>query len=313
MAEKWQRWMPFHIDKFRGSPEVQAMHPAARLGYIYLLASSWQTDDCTVSSDPLDLATESGLGDEMWAIYGPRIVRKFELHEGRLRNCVLYCEWLEAKTTYEGRRERAKRIQETKRTPHRDDIVTTSKRYADTVTDTETLTLTKKQKQKHPQAAFDLPDWVDRKAWDGFEALRKRGGKRTALDDSSRALCVRKLESLRRAGHDPTEVLNQSVMNGYQGLFEVKGGSNGSGQQNGVTQRVDAATQRQGVSRDAISEAGRRRYGGATVAVDDPGASVQTQPDLTPRNAGYVPAGVGGNVQRVRDGTFKGRTLEGTP
>jgi hypothetical protein len=94
--------MPFHIDKFRGSPEVQAMHPAGRLGYLYLLASSWQTDDCTVSADPFDLATESGLGDELWALYGPRILRKFSAVEAeRLRNQVLFVEWSETKRVWE--------------------------------------------------------------------------------------------------------------------------------------------------------------------------------------------------------------------
>ena len=94
--------MPFHIDKFRGSPDVQAMHPAARWGYISVLASMWQSDDCTVLNDPLDLATKSGLGDELWALYSPRIMRKFEpIDGGRLRNSVLHCEWLEAKRKFE--------------------------------------------------------------------------------------------------------------------------------------------------------------------------------------------------------------------
>lgn len=105
MAERWQQWMPFHIDKFRGSPEVQAMHPAARIGYIYLLASAWQTEDCTVSADPIDLATESGLGDEMWAMYGPRILRKFEMHDGRLRNTVLFTEWNDSRERFVTNRE----------------------------------------------------------------------------------------------------------------------------------------------------------------------------------------------------------------
>lgn len=102
MAERWQQWMPFHIDKFRGSPEVQAMHPAGRMGYLYLLASAWQTDDCTISADPMDLATESGLGDEFWALYGPRILRKFDAVDGgRLRNTVVFEEWSETKRVWE--------------------------------------------------------------------------------------------------------------------------------------------------------------------------------------------------------------------
>ena len=104
MAERWQQWMPFHIDRFRGSPEVQAMDPAARCGYLYLLATAWQTEDCTLSADPIDLATASGLGDKVWEEHGPRILRKFTVIHGRLRNEVLFAEWLEAKTIFEKRR-----------------------------------------------------------------------------------------------------------------------------------------------------------------------------------------------------------------
>lgn len=100
--ERWQQWMPFHINRFRGSQEVQAMSPAARMGYLYLLASAWQTNDCTVSADPMDLATESGLGDELWAIHGPRILRNFtRVESGRLQNGVLFREWEEARSKYE--------------------------------------------------------------------------------------------------------------------------------------------------------------------------------------------------------------------
>ena len=77
------------------------MHPAARSGFLYLLASAWQTDDCTISSDPIDLATESGLGDELWAVYGTRILRKFVPVGDRFQNPVQVEEWNSAKRTFE--------------------------------------------------------------------------------------------------------------------------------------------------------------------------------------------------------------------
>ena len=49
----------------REDSAVQAMHPVARIGYWYLLSDAWQTDDCTIPSDPIDLADKSGLGDEL--------------------------------------------------------------------------------------------------------------------------------------------------------------------------------------------------------------------------------------------------------
>lgn len=145
MAERWQQWMPFHIDRFRGSPDVQAMHPSARAGFLYLLCSAWQTGDCSLSRDPLDLAVASGLGDELWGIHGPRILRKFTVADGRLRNEVLEKEWADAKRIFESRQEAARKTTQT-RSPHGHrtptDSVTdaTPLRSADTITETLTRT-----------------------------------------------------------------------------------------------------------------------------------------------------------------------------
>ena len=78
------------------------MERTCRWGYWMLLCRAWQSEDCTVSADPLDLAQDSDLGDDLWAQYGPRILRKFEvLENGRLRNAVLFDEWKTAKSKFE--------------------------------------------------------------------------------------------------------------------------------------------------------------------------------------------------------------------
>ena len=144
MPSRWQQWMPFRIDAFKGSPAVQAMHPAARIGYLYLLVCSWQTEDCTLSCDPLELAEQSGLGDELWAVHGQRILRKFEWTDeshSRLRNNVLFDEWKEAKRVFDARRQAADRTNSS-RSPHghRDGEVSAPSRSADTHTRTGTGT-----------------------------------------------------------------------------------------------------------------------------------------------------------------------------
>lgn len=147
MTERWQQWMPFHIDRFRGSPDVQAMHPIAKLGYIMLLASAWQTPDCAVADDPVELSIASSLGDDLWVTHGPRILRKFTAVDGRLRNEVLFREWSEAKRIYESRSLAAKRTNVVRmsngdRAPT--DTVTERRpsRLADTITGTGTETET---------------------------------------------------------------------------------------------------------------------------------------------------------------------------
>jgi len=81
------------------------MHPAARSGYLYLLAYAWQTEDCTIPSDPLELAEISELGDDLWQTYGPRILKKFVAAEatGKLQNESLLEKWLEAKRVFDAR------------------------------------------------------------------------------------------------------------------------------------------------------------------------------------------------------------------
>jgi hypothetical protein len=91
---------------------------------------------------------------------------------------------------------------------------------ADSETDTE-----KEESPSHPPKGangFALPDWIPSEDWDSFIEMRRKIGKR--LTDAGKPLAVKKLAKLRDEGNDPGEVLRQSVLGSWQGLFEVKGG-----------------------------------------------------------------------------------------
>lgn len=168
MPAKWQLWFPFRIDAFRGSPSVQAMPPAARIGYLYLLSSCWQSEDCTISASPFDLAEESGLGDELWTLHGPRILRKFDpVSESRLTNISLQRDWNEAKRIFEARNSAAQRTN-TERWASGKPSVTDSvtdrvpSRSAYTRTGTGTGTEVQKPSAKgKPSPDTSLQDFVD--------------------------------------------------------------------------------------------------------------------------------------------------------
>lgn len=133
------------------------MHPCARIGYLYLLACAWQTDDCTLSCDPIELAEQSGLGDELWAVHSSRILRKFEWSDeshSRLQNDVLFDEWKEAKRVFDARRQAADRTNAV-RSPHghRDGEIGAPSRSADTQTRTDTGTETVEQKPSRAKPA----------------------------------------------------------------------------------------------------------------------------------------------------------------
>jgi uncharacterized protein YdaU (DUF1376 family) len=147
VAERWQQWMPFHIDRFRGSLHVQGMPGCARAGYLYLLASAWQSEDCSLPEDDFELQILSGLTQKEWIQFKVVILRRFAKHEGRLVNEVLRAEWHEAKLVFEKRQNAAKNTNAS-RTAHGDRTVTARRplRSADTGTGTGTTTETEKTK-----------------------------------------------------------------------------------------------------------------------------------------------------------------------
>jgi hypothetical protein len=80
---------------------------------------------------------------------------------------------------------------------------------------------TKTKAPASPSPELDLPDWVPADAFNAFAAMRKANKK--PLTATAIPLAVATLGKLRAAGHDPRAVLEQSTLNSWQGLFEVKG------------------------------------------------------------------------------------------
>ena len=65
-----------------------------------------------------------------------------------------------------------------------------------------------------------IPDWIPTEAWDGYIEMRKKI--RKPMTDRAVTLAIKTLDYLRSAGHDPGAVLDQSVLNSWQGLFAIK-------------------------------------------------------------------------------------------
>lgn len=102
-----------------------------------------------------------------------------------------------------------------------------AKCYTDIKTDINTV-----KKQKHKRARGDappveLPDWLPADTWSQFIESRKKLKK--PMTDHAQNLAIKALGKLRNQGNDPVAVIEQSVINGWSGLFEVKNGKNSSG------------------------------------------------------------------------------------
>ena len=65
-----------------------------------------------------------------------------------------------------------------------------------------------------------IPEWIDPEAWKDFSDMRMKIKK--PLSEATIKLTIRELEKLRSKGQDPKAILNQSVMNGWQGIFPLR-------------------------------------------------------------------------------------------
>jgi hypothetical protein len=74
-------------------------------------------------------------------------------------------------------------------------------------------------------ATFALPDWIDAKLWAEYEEMRKTN--RKPMTDKARELAVHKLDAFRKRGISVEAVIEQSIFNSWQGLFEPKGDGDG--------------------------------------------------------------------------------------
>lgn len=76
------------------------------------------------------------------------------------------------------------------------------------------------RKQKDLFATL-LPSWIPENVFKEYLKMRKSIGKPLSTDYAIE-LAINKLEELREQGQDITAVLNQSILNSWQGLFTVK-------------------------------------------------------------------------------------------
>lgn len=67
---------------------------------------------------------------------------------------------------------------------------------------------------------FVLPDWINQESWNGFVAMRKAIKKPLTLH--AMGLLILSLQKMASDGEDVNAVLNQSVMNSWQGIFPLK-------------------------------------------------------------------------------------------
>ncbi|WP_416052791.1 hypothetical protein [Cupriavidus basilensis] len=83
----------------------------------------------------------------------------------------------------------------------------------------ERVVKTEKAVKNKGASAHVLPDWIDPTLWADFEAHRKE--KKKPITTGSAKRIIASLEKLRDAGQDVSAVINQTISNGWTGVFAV--------------------------------------------------------------------------------------------
>lgn len=96
------------------------------------------------------------------------------------------------------------------------------------------------------------PDWLDKEAWAAFREMRLSMGKKVPFTEMAATRIIHELGKLEALGHPNGEVLWQSVMLGYRGVFPIKAQA---------ARRVESKTFKERDA-DALAERVREMTGG---------------------------------------------------
>lgn len=91
--------------------------------------------------------------------------------------------------------------------------------------------------------AVKLPQWLPADDWQAFVDHRRR--LRAAMTDVAQTRAIAELDRLRADGHEPVAVINQSIINGWKGLFPLH--------QRATPAAAPATTPQQEENRDVVS------------------------------------------------------------
>lgn len=82
------------------------------------------------------------------------------------------------------------------------------------------------RRAKQDDRKTEVPDWLPKSAWQ--EWLKHRKQIKSPMTAYAQALLIKKLDGL-RAKHDPVELLETAIVNGWKSVYEPRGNGNGTG------------------------------------------------------------------------------------
>lgn len=83
----------------------------------------------------------------------------------------------------------------------------------------------KKENEKKKTMDIKIPDFISSELWSDFLDMRKTI--KSPMTDKAQVLAFKQLDRFKMDGQDPIKIIEQSIMNSWKGLFEIKN-NNGS-------------------------------------------------------------------------------------
>lgn len=69
---------------------------------------------------------------------------------------------------------------------------------------------------------FSLPEFINSETWQAYLDMRKSMGKKFVATPKAQELIIKKLTEFKNQGQNPNAILEQSIMNSWAGVFELK-------------------------------------------------------------------------------------------
>jgi uncharacterized protein YdaU (DUF1376 family) len=215
----------FYPNDWLSSTHITLMSPAEEGAYIRLLSIAWNSEDCGLPDDDNVLSVLSRLGEGWFSGSSQKVRQCFYIDAGRLYNKRLLKErqkqdeWLK-KSSDAGKKSwqvRKKQGQMTQKGWAKvgSQMVQTIHEPKPNSSSSSSSSSSKKNNT--------IPDFISSEAWFAFKDHRKL--KRAPLTHRAEELILKKLEKWKNEhGWNPDDILNQSIENGWTGIFELKNG-----------------------------------------------------------------------------------------
>lgn len=195
--------------------------------YLQLMMIAWRSPGCALPNDDTRLARMLGITPGKWSKIKAAVMDFWTLSEAGWTQKRLSKErsYVEKKRENNSRAAKSRWIAQDTENIEGEECERTSECNAPppppNYVEESKASSTKRARQKQDRnQGFEIPDWVPPERWQAYLDMRRTI--RKPMTDHAKRLAINQLGKLRDAGYPAGDVLDQSVLNSWQGLFALK-------------------------------------------------------------------------------------------